>query len=509
MRWTFSLRLLLTVSALVSGGLGALADEPRKSERPNILWVLGEDMGPELGCYGYPLVHTPNLDRLASQGVRFTRAFTTAPVCSASRSAMITGMYQTTIGVHNHRSHRNDGYTLPEGIPTITDLFRQASYFTANVKTPAPGIRVGGKTDFNFNAGTVFDGDDWNQRTPGQPFYAQVNFSEPHRGPAFPQARKVLKDLVDPAKVELPPYYPDDPVVRDDWANYLDAIGLLDQKVGKLLKRLDDEGLSDNTVVIFLGDNGRCHVRGKQFLYDGGIHIPLIVRWPGHLDPGTVRDDLISAIDISATSLALAGITPPESMQGRVFLGPNADPPREAIYAARDRCDETVDRIRCVRTERFKYIRNFDPERPYTQPNAYKERQYPALAVMKRLYAEGKLTEAQAHFMKPSRPREELYDLAADPHEIHNLAGDPAYAEVLQDLRRSSIAGSRKPTTRAGSPRRIRTSLKQGSDRSSPAAHFERRSRTFRVIRSTIGSPPRSPCAQSVVPTVTTVPPRV
>ncbi|MBX6312153.1 MAG: sulfatase [Isosphaeraceae bacterium] len=439
LRLVRKLAVLLGLAAAALGPLrGAAADEPpAQADRPNILWIIGEDMGPELGCYGYPLVRTPNLDRLASQGARFTRAFTTAPVCSPSRSALITGMYQTTIGAHNHRGHRNDGYKLPDGVEPITAYFRRAGYFTANVTTPAPGLKVPGKTDFNFNAGKVFDGTDWSQRRPGQPFYAQVNFTEPHRGPAWPSARRQLKELVDPAKVELPPYYPDDPIVRDDWANYLDAINLLDEKVGKVLKRLEDEGLTENTVVFFLGDNGQCHVRGKQFLYDGGIHIPLLVRWPGRIPPGTVRDDLISAIDISATSLKLAGIDPPKHMQGRVFLGPNADPPRTMIFAARDRCDETVDRIRCVRTARYKYIRNFYPDRPYTQPNKYKETQYPALAVMKRLYAEGKLTPEQALFMQPRRPAEELYDLESDPHEVHNLAGSAEHAAVLAKLRKA------------------------------------------------------------------------
>ncbi len=429
----------LGLTVLLHTGLcrqSVLADE-ETPQRPNILWILGEDMGPELGCYGYPLVKTPNLDRLAAQGMRCTRAFTTAPVCSPSRSALITGMYQTTIGAHNHRSHRDDGYKLPKPVRTLPDLFREAGYFTANVKTPAPGLRVGGKTDFNFDAGKVFDGTDWNQRRPGQPFYAQVNFAEPHRArpPRVWSRADILEEHIDPNKVILPPYYPDHPIVRQDWAGYLDNIVVLDGKVGAVLKRLEEEGLAENTVVFFLGDNGRCHVRGKQFLYDGGIHIPLIIRYPGHIEPGTVNDELISGIDISATSLKLAGIDPPSWMQGRVFLGPDRDPPREYIVAARDRCDETVDRIRCVRTKKWKYIRNFYPDRPYTQPNAYKERSYPALAVMKKLYAAGQLNEVQAHFMKPTRPAEELYDLEADPHETRNLAENPEYREVLLELR--------------------------------------------------------------------------
>jgi len=400
-----------------------------------VLWILGDDLGPDLGCYGTPLVRTPNLDRLASQGVRYTRAFTTAPVCSPSRSAWNTGMYQTTIGAHNHRSHRGDGYKLPEGVRLVSHRFHDAGYFTANVTTPAPGLKASGKTDFNFTVERPFDGTDWSQRAPGQPFYAQINFMEPHRGPAWPAARK-QPVLVDPAKVELPPYYPDHPLARDDYANYLDAVQLLDSKVGAVLKRLDDEGLADNTIVFFFGDNGRCHVRDKQWLYDGGISIPLLVRWPGgEARPGAVRDTLVSAIDIPATALKLAGLPVPEGMQGRPFLGAGSRG-REEIFAARDRCDETVDRIRCVRTGRYKLIRNYQPERAYTQTNAYKERQYPVLNLMRQLQSEGRLTAEQSRFMAPTRPSEELYDLKADPHEVRNLAPLPEHRSTLEDLRR-------------------------------------------------------------------------
>jgi N-sulfoglucosamine sulfohydrolase len=400
--------------------------------RPNILWILGDDLGPNLACYGEKLVRTPNIDRLAAQGARFRNAFTTAPVCSPSRSALMTGMYQTAIGAHQHRSHREDGYRLPTGIKTITERFREAGYFTANVRAVAPGLKVAGKTDFNFTVDRPFDGEKWDELKNRQPFFAEVNFFEPHRQWA---GARDEPNLVDPSKVVLPPYYPDHPLARDDYAHYLDAIQLLDRKVDIVLRRLEEDGLADNTIVFFFGDNGQCHVRGKQWLYDAGLHIPLIVRWPGTLQPGTVRDDLVSAIDISATSLDLAGIRLPAGMQGQVFLGPNAREPRKYIFGARDRCDETVDRIRSVHTARYNYIRNFHPEFPYTQPNAYKERSYPVLNLMKQLHAEGKLTPAQQLFMAPRRPVEELYDLQTDPHEIHNLAESPKHREVLKDLR--------------------------------------------------------------------------
>lgn len=401
-----------------------------------MIWIYGDDLGPDLGSYGQPLVTTPNLDRLAAQGARFTNAFTTAPVCSPSRSALITGMYQTTIDAHHHRSHRDDNYRLPPGIKTVVEHFREAGYYTANVTEPAPGIKIPGKTDYNFQTGKIFDGKDWRGRAAGQPFFAAVSFSEPHRGepPAVWSRVAERKARVDPAKIILPPYYPDTPVVRADYAGYLDAINMLDEQVGAVLDRLDREGLSDDTIIIFFGDNGRCHVRDKQWLYDGGTHVPLIVRAPGRIKPGTVRADLISGIDIAATSLALAGLPVPRTMQGQPFAGANARR-RDVVFAARDRCGETVDRIRSVRSREFSYIRNFHPERPYTQPNNYKETSYPALAEMRRLHAAGKLTAAQSLFMQPRKPVEELYDLRVDPHEINNLAASPKHRKTLAKMR--------------------------------------------------------------------------
>ena len=385
-------------------------------------------MGAEAGCYGVSIMRTPNLDQLAGQGARFTRCFTTAPVCSPSRSALMTGMYQTTINAHDHRSMT----ALPPGVKPITDYFRQAGYFTANLKRIAPGLESHGKTDYNFKVEHPFDGEDFDELKLKQPFFAELQFFEPHRGSWKPG--QSLEYRVDPAKAELPPYYPDDPIVRKDWAAYLDTIDYLDTRLATVLRRLEDEGLATNTIVFFFGDNGRCHVRDKQWLYEGGLHVPLIVRWPGHIKPGTVRDDLVSAIDISATSLKLAGVDLPTNLQGQVFLGSGVKQ-RKYIFGARDRCDETVDRIRSVRDDRYKYIRNFMPERPYTQPNAYKERAYPALAVMKRLHAEGKLTPEQELFMAPQKPGEELYDLKSDPHELHNLAGSEKHQKILHGLR--------------------------------------------------------------------------
>jgi N-sulfoglucosamine sulfohydrolase len=402
--------------------------------RPNILWLIAEDLSPDLGCYGNRAVQTPNLDRLAREGMRFTNAFVTGPVCSASRSAIATGMYQTTIGAHNHRSHRDDGYRLPQGVEPFTRYLQRAGYHTSNVINAAPGVRGTGKTDFNFVTEDIFDGKDWAERRKGQPFYAQVNFSETHR-----PFRRCPERPVDPARVEVPPCYPDHPWVRKDWAMYLETLQNLDAKVGKVLARLEQEGLAEDTIVFFFGDHGRPMPRDKQFLYDGGIRIPLLIRIPekyrpAGYQPGGVSDALVSAIDITATTLRLAGVEPPTHMEGRPFFGPGVQP-REFIIAARDRCDETVDRIRCVRTRRFKYIRNFFPERPYTQQNVYKDVNYVTLAVMRQLQEAGKLSGPPSAFLAPRRPPEELYDLAADPHETRNLADDPKYRRTLEEMR--------------------------------------------------------------------------
>lgn len=415
-------------------GLAAAACS-RRDARPNVLWILAEDFSPDLGCYGNDLVRTPNLDRLASEGVLYTNCICTAPVCSAARSALMTGMFQTSIGAHNHRSHRERPYDLPREIRTVTGLFRDAGYHTSNCRRPAPGLEVSGKTDFNYRVERPFDGADWNERPAGSPFYAQVNFPETHR-----KFRRFEAAPVDPAAVPLPPFYPDHPVIREDVALYLDTAQHLDVKVGAVIQRLKDEGIYDRTIIFFFGDHGQALHRGKQWLYEQGIRIPLIVRLPeayrrNGFEPGSVDDQLLQHIDITATSLALAGIEPSRSMQGRVFVGPDSAPEPEFAYSARDRCDETVDRIRCVRDKRWKLIRNFMPEKPYTQKNHYKDTSYPALQVMRQLHAEGQLAGPTAQWMASSRPEFELYDLEADPHEVSNLAGEEEHAPTLERLR--------------------------------------------------------------------------
>jgi arylsulfatase A-like enzyme len=234
--------------------------------------------------------------------------------------------------------------------------------------------------------------------------------------------------------VELPPYFPDHPVCREDWALYLDAIQEMDSHVRrKILKRLDEEGIADNTVVIFTADNGRCHLRGKSWLYDGGIHVPLIIRWPGGLEAGTVNGNMISMIDLSATILDIAGIQLPEYLDGHPILGERARE-RDHIFAARDMLNEVTDHIRCVRSKQFKYIRNYTPENGYYECHSVQQHR-PMLPVIIELGDQGKLTKTQQLILKKPKPKEELYDLYADPHEVNNLARSPEHRSALKRLR--------------------------------------------------------------------------
>lgn len=436
MQW----RRWMACAAVVAGGAAVLpaagAETAAAKARPNILWLIAEDFGPHLGCYGTKEVASPNLDRLAAGGVRYTRAYN-GHVCSPSRSAFMTGMYATTIGAHQHRTP--DKKPLPEGVKVLTDWMRAAGYFTANLKDlpPSCGFKGTGKTDWNFlYEGQPFDSAKWDDLKPHQPFYAQVNFKETHRTFGGPKN-------ADPAKVEIPPYYPDHPVTRTDWAAYLDDASELDRKVGRVLEALEKDGLADNTVVVFFGDNGQSHVRGKQFCYEEGLLVPLLIRWPkafpppAHFRAGTVDDRMIHGIDLAPTMLALAGAPKPPKMQGRIFLGDRCEPDREYVFGYRDRCDETAMRIRSVRDDRYRYIRNFTPEVPFLAPNAYKERQYPVWNLLKELHAQGKLTPPQEFLCAPRMPDEELYDLQADPWEIRNLATSdkPEHQAELKKLR--------------------------------------------------------------------------
>ncbi len=408
-------------------------------DRPNVLWIIVEDMSTPFGCYGEKDITTPNVDRLAADGVRFTSAFVTAPVCSAARSALITGMYQTSIGAHHHRSGRGAAKIhLPKHVKLVPRLFKEAGYWTCNLskarmarsaKARNRRARGLGKTDYNFvwDKESTYDGNDWTERGEEQPFFAQIQL----RGGKGRTERSPRP--VDWQKVTLPPYYPRDPVILKDWAHYLNAAINTDEEVGRIVKRLKDEGIYDNTYIFFITDHGISHARGKQFLYEEGIRIPFVVTGPG-IQRGTVRDDLIIHIDMAATSLALAGIAVPDYMESRDILAKDYVK-RQWIVSARDRCDETVERLRCVRTDRYKYIRNGFPERPYLQPNRYKDNK-PIIQAMRRLHREGKLNSDQALIMRTQRPEEELYDLESDPYELRNLAGAGEHEKLLAGLRR-------------------------------------------------------------------------
>jgi N-sulfoglucosamine sulfohydrolase len=337
-------------------------------------------------------------------------------------------MYQTSIASHHHRTE--DVKPLPPGVIPLPERLRAAGRFVSNGKDPEAAQR--GKSDYNFEYtdATLFDGFHWRQRPAGKPFFAQIQIHEPHR-PFVNQPVTERRHLDAP----LPPVYLDHPLARRDWQAYLQSIERLDQKVGQILAELQADGLADNTIVLLFGDHGRPHIRDKQFLYDGGLRVPLIIRWPGHIPAGSVHDQLVSLIDLVPSCLAMLEVKPEGRIQGRSFWPLGQTPARDHIIAARDRCGDTDDRIRAVRTSRFKYLRNFKPDVPYTIQSSYKEMGYPMLPLMRHAHAKGELNSVQAAFFSTSRPVEELYDIANDPWETNNLASDPAHAQTLQTLR--------------------------------------------------------------------------
>jgi N-sulfoglucosamine sulfohydrolase len=412
-------RDFLVIASVVILAMGsAAAQTPAK--RPNVVWIMLEDWCPDMSCYGTPGISTPACDQLAAEGIRYENAFSTAPVCSASRSAMMTGFHQNYIGANQHRTARSDKKPLPHGIKPLPMLLKEAGYYTCLMKSR--------KTDCNFTGDLGFMGKDWKGRSEGQPFFAQITFAGTHRS-----WKRDPQRPIDPADVELPPYYADTPLARRDWANGLEQMQICDREIADILKRLADEGLADNTLVFVIGDHGRCHIRGKQFLYEGGVRIPMLVRWPGVIAPGQVKEELVQSIDVTETILKAAGVEPEHELHGKDLLGSEVKQ-RDYIFAARDKMGDTHDAMRMVRSKKYKLIHNLMPERAWLQLSEYKEEQYPMLAEMNVLNMQGKLTPAQAAFFAPSKPEFELFDLENDPHVINNLAVDSKMADVKDEL---------------------------------------------------------------------------
>ncbi len=429
-------QFLYRSSMAVTGSLAlSLFGCSKPNSKPNILCITCEDISPYLRCFGDDIAYTPNLDQLATEGVKFTNVYSCAGVCAPCRAALITGMYSSGIGANNMRTNRKN---LPDGIPPyeavpppevkcFTEYLRAAGYYcTNNVKT-----------DYQFkNPVTAWDECSncahWRNRPKGKPFFSIFNLMTTHESQVWDRANDPV--TIFPEQVKLPPYFPDTPAIRKDVARVYNNVTVMDREVGELLAELKEGGLYNDTIVIFYSDHGGPLPRGKRELYDSGLKVPMIIRLPGGQKRGTVVEDLISFVDIPATILSLAGVRVPDYMQGQVFLGDQKAAPRDYIYAARDRMDGHYDIRRAVRDYRFKYIRNYRPE-----VGAYQDIQFRknlgSMRDLLRLRDEGKLNEQQMYWFRTEKAPEELYDTENDPYELHNLADDPAYQSELLRLR--------------------------------------------------------------------------
>ena len=406
---------------------------------PNIIWLMAEDISLDLGCYGMKGVKTPTLDEMAKYGWKFNNCYVTNPICSPSRSAMMVGTHQRKINAHQHRSNRK--IKLSEDYKPFTYWLRKAGYTCI---LGHHGVRGNGrKIDVNFkhNALGEWDGKDNfglfdkfdNFEFEDTPFFMQVELNVTHRGDWWDKIRKESKHPTNPDSVELPPYLADDPKIRLDWAKYLDQVSYMDTEVSMILEELENKGLIDNTIIIFIGDNGRSNIKGKGYLYEPGIHVPLIIKWPKGMKFPEIKNDLVSSTDITATILELAKIEIPKYMTGKSFLNSNFK--REEIFATRDLWDEIEERSQAIITKKWKYIRNDMPEVPYDAKQAYLEFYRPALHIMRSLKAENKLDTYQAAFFRNQKLKEELYNLKTDQHELFNLATDSAHKMIIKSLR--------------------------------------------------------------------------
>ncbi|HID76454.1 MAG TPA: sulfatase [Planctomycetaceae bacterium] len=396
-------------------------------------------MSPNLGCYGDPLAMTPNIDRLASDGVIYTHAFSVCGVCAPGRSAIITGMYPSSIGSHGMRSRTR----LPDAVKCFPQYLRRAGYYcTNNVKT-----------DYNFPVPPgAWDESSrqahWKKRAPGQPFFSVFNITTTHESQIRCSQQQYERYMAgfprqvrhDPQRIPVPPYHPDVPEVRRDWARYYDLITAMDRQAGRLLDELAEAGLADETIVFFYSDHGAGMPRCKKWAYDCGTRVPLIIHFPEkyrHLAPaerGGRVDRLVSFVDFAPTVLSLAGLPIPDHIQGRAFLGPQASAPRRYVYAMTDRMAERYDMVRTVRDERYLYMRNYMPHLTYAQHVSYTY-QMPTMQAWARLAAQGMLSGPPALWFRCPKPLEELYDTQRDAYQIHNLADDPQYRPVLERMR--------------------------------------------------------------------------
>jgi N-sulfoglucosamine sulfohydrolase len=404
------------------------------ADRPNILWITSEDNSPYLGCYGDKLAVTPNLDKLAAEGLRYRHAYANAPVCSAARTTLITGMYGPTLGVHNHRS----SVAIPAAFKLYPQYLREAGYYCSNSS----------KTDYNVAGSGAMK--IWNEssknahyknRAKGQPFFAVFNFTTSHESQVEPKKGK-RQFRIPPGQMPLPPYHPDTPEIRRDWANYYDQITLMDKQVGAVLAELDKAGLAEDTIVFYYGDHGGALPRGKRNIHDSGTRVPFIVRFPKkwqHLapaTPGSWVEDLVSFVDFPATVFSLCQIPVPAQFQGRPFLGEKKAAARGHVYLYRGRMDERYDSVRAVRDAECRYVRNYSPHRPWGQHYAYPFQVQPSMRSWYAEYKAGRCNEIQAVYWQP-KPGEELYLPDGDPFEIKNLAKAPEHQARLEKMRQT------------------------------------------------------------------------
>ncbi|HEY5910942.1 MAG TPA: sulfatase-like hydrolase/transferase [Verrucomicrobiae bacterium] len=421
--------VILLCSAILSDI--AVAAAAPANPRPNILWIVSEDINPQLGCYGDPNAITPALDRLAAKGLRYTRCWSTAPVCAPARTALISGEYPCSTGGEHMRSE----VRMPSFMRMYPQLLAAKGYYCVNVAKEDYNLAKPGKVWAESSPRAHY-----RNRAAGQPFFAVFNIEITHES----QIRKRPHTLQhDPAKMRLPAYHPDTPAVRHDWAQYYDNITATDQVVSNRLAELEREGLAEDTIVFFYGDNGSGMPRSKRCPYNSGLNVPLIIYVPEKLKAlappdygaGGASDRLVGFVDFAPTLLSLAGIEPPAWMQGLAFMGPHATPPPRYIHGLRGRMDERYDLVRSVRNDRFIYIRNYMPHLIYGQYIEYMF-QTPTTRAWKELYDQGKLRPPQTFFWEP-KPPEELYDLNADPDEVHNLVASSRHSAILEELRRA------------------------------------------------------------------------